>query len=977
MSSPSVSEALTEQFYGWERRGRGMDVWPEPVALEPAFLPFRGHYLPYRPVVDDGRRPTFLSQLADQVLGRLPAPAAPLHLPHVEPEAEARLMEDDDELQSFDLHVPRDEVVRPDLTHAALTALRLTQYPVAWELVGTVDGIALQLVTRKCDTPLVRSTLTGAFPRLGIAPAPDRLREFARAHDEHFYGIVETTLAREFMVPLPVAKSFDPDPLIGFVSAMEDLGREEFAAVQILFQAAESPWAESIYRAITTADGDDFFLNAPEIAALGKRKALQPLYGVAVRLVLAAPSSEDLHRRLPRFGAAFQRYGAPDRNALVPLDEERPYREGDVLYRRSHRSGMLLGVDELATLVHPPPASVQSARLLSRIKRTSRPLNLPPRQGVPIGENQHAGDTMPIILADTDLRRHVHVIGASGSGKSNFLLHTLRNAVEAGYGVALIDPHGDFADDFLTHIPPARRDDVVLLDAADPDSPVGLNVLSGSTDLERTLLGSDLVAVFRRLSTSWGDQMHAVFANAIQAFLESPRGGTLADLRRFLVETQFRREYLSSVADEHVVYYWQREFPLLKGRPEGPILTRLEAFLRAKLVRRIVAGGRGDLDFRALMDGGGIFVAKLAHGAIGEENAALLGSFLVAKIHQVALSRQASRERRTFLVAVDEFQHFVTPSMATLLSGARKFGLGLLLAHQDLRQVESRDRDVAAALLANAGTRIVFRTSDADARSLAEGFAHFTPEDIRTLPIGQAIGRIGSADQDFNLAVPLVPDVHPRFVQALGEPRFLTALAAAPETEQPSSERIPPATPRDDTPPPPPRTPKEPPLLGRGGPQHKYLQNVLKSFAEARGYHATIEKQVDGGSIDVLLERDGLSIACEISVASTTEYELRNAAKCVRAGATHLLLIVVEAAARERLRVAVGGDAELRDRKIMIAAPEEAISWLDALPDAGGENRVGGYRVRVNYRSISTDERSGRDAAISKVLAQSLRRLKQ
>jgi hypothetical protein len=981
VTSKSVSEILTEQFYAWELRGRGIEVWPEPVVLEPAFRPFPGHFVPYRPIVDDGRRPTFLSQLTDQFLGRPAAPALPAAPFREElPEPEARQMDSDDVLLAFDLHLPAEEVVRPELLHGVLGALRVTSYPVAWELVGTGEGIHLQLVLRHADAALVKSTLSSAFPRLGFAPAPDRLQDFAFENDEYTFAILELTLAREFMVPLPVPKSFDPDPLIGLIAAMEDLGQEEFAAVQVLFQGAVSPWAESIYRAITNEDGNDFFFNAPEIAALGKKKALQPLCGVAIRLVMAAPDEYPIERRFPRFAAAFHHYAGPDRNSLVPIMEARQHRESDVVYRRSHRSGMLLGVDELATLVHPPSASIRSPRLLSRVRRATRALPVRPTSGILIGENRHAGEAAKIMLSDADLRRHVHVIGASGSGKSNFLLHALRNAVDAGYGLALIDPHGDLADDFLALLPDARRGDLVLLDAADPDSPVGLNVLAAPTDLERTLLGSDLVAVFRRLSTSWGDQMHAVFANAIQAFLESPRGGTLADLRRFLVEDEYRREYLTTVEDEHVVYYWRREFPLLKGRPESPILTRLEGFLRAKLVRRIVAGGRADLDFRSMMDEGGIFIAKLAHGAIGEENAALLGSFLVAKLHQVALSRQASRDRRTFLVAIDEFQHFVTPSMATLLSGARKFGLGLVLVHQDLRQVESRDREVAAALLANAGTRIVFRTSDTDARALAEGFAHFAAEDIRTLPVGHAIARIGGADRDFNLESPLVSPAEHRAAEVPPPTRFL--IAASPSTALADTPAEPKATPKivRSEPPPPPaptrRERKESPLLGRGGPQHKYLQNVLKSFGETHGYHATVEKQVDGGSIDVFLERAGSTVACEISVASTTDYELRNIAKCLRAGAQHVLVVVTEAANRERLYATAHREyAEAREGRVIIVAPEDAISWI-AAQGTSPENRVGGYRVRVNYRPPSEADQSNRGAAISEVLARSLRRLR-
>jgi hypothetical protein len=243
-----------------------------------------------------------------------------------------------------------------------------------------------------------------------------------------------------------------------------------------------------------------------------------------------------------------------------------------------------------------------------------------------------------------------------------------------GEGIAVLDPHGDLIDQVVGHIPEERAADVVLFDPSDEAYPVGFNILSAHSELERNLLASDLVAVFKRLSTSWGDQMTAVFGNAILAFLESDEGGTLADLRRFLVETDFRKSFLRTVRDAEVVYYWEKEFPLLTGKPHAPILTRLDTFLRPKVVRHMVSQKR-NLDFRAIMDGRQIFLAKLSQGLIGEENSHLLGALLVSKLNQMALSRQDIHvsERKPFYVYIDEFHNFVTPSMAAILSRTRSF----------------------------------------------------------------------------------------------------------------------------------------------------------------------------------------------------------------------------------------------------------------------------------------------------------------
>ena len=206
-----------------------------------------------------------------------------------------------------------------------------------------------------------------------------------------------------------------------------------------------------------------------------------------------------------------------------------------------------------------------------------------------LGENDHAGKTVRVTQSPEQRIQHTYLIGASGTGKSTLLLNMIVQDIRNGEGLAVLDPHGDLIDHILGHIPEERFDDVVLLDPSDEEYPVGFNILSAHSELERNLLASDLGSVFRRLSTSWGDQMTAVLGNAMLAFLESSEGGTLADLRRFLVESDYRSRFLTTVRDQEVAYYWRKEYPLLSGRPQGPILTRLDTFLRPKLIRHMVS----------------------------------------------------------------------------------------------------------------------------------------------------------------------------------------------------------------------------------------------------------------------------------------------------------------------------------------------------------------------------------------------------
>src|SRR5207302_1234934 len=174
-------------------------------------------------------------------------------------------------------------------------------------------------------------------------------------------------------------------------------------------------------------------------------------------------------------------------------------------------------------------------------------------------------ESSPVRLTPEQRVRHCHIVGASGTGKSTLLFNLIRQDIENGQGVAVLDPHGDLVDRILGVIPPERIHDVVLVDPSDEDYSVGFNFLSAHSDLEKNLLASDLVSVFERLSTTWGDQMGSVLNNALMAFLESSRPGTLADLRRFLIEPAFRSDFLKSVGDPDLVYYWQKVFPQLSG----------------------------------------------------------------------------------------------------------------------------------------------------------------------------------------------------------------------------------------------------------------------------------------------------------------------------------------------------------------------------------------------------------------------------
>jgi len=795
---------------------------------------------------------------------------------------------------------------------------------------------------------------------------------------------------------------------------------DEIGVFQILFQKAHQPWAESTVRSVTTFEGGHFFLDAPELASQAVKKVSRPLFAAVIRIAAKGRDKTRSWAIVRALASSLTQFSAPTENELIPLSNdgyEQIDQEFCLLSRLTFRSGMILNSEELASFVHPPSASVRSEKLVRYAKKTKAAPAVTTGHSLVLGENIHAGRAQVVSLNTQQRSRHVYIIGASGTGKSTLIVNLAAQSIKAGEGIAVLDPHGDLIDEIIKTIPDDRLEDVVLFDPADDEYPIPFNILAAHSDLEKNMLSSDLVGVFERLSSSWGDQMNSVLANGILAFLESSQGGSLSDLRRFLVDPDFRRAFLTTVQDPEIVFYWQKEFPLLTGRPQAPLLTRLDMFLRPKVIRAMVGAQKNNLDFSSIVNKGKILLAKLTQGAIGEDNSYLLGSLLVTKLYQTALTRQEMKAdaRTNFTLYIDEFQNFVTPSMASILSGARKFGLSLVLAHQECQQLAGKSPDVAHAVLSNPYTRICFRLGDSDAKKLADGFASFDATDLQNLGTGEAICRVERADFDFNLkthplptideqvaeeirqkvvarsrekygvkreATVAQPVVTPTLIAETKMPQVAATIVEAPPEPEPSIVVIPAVPKPRKTEAAKPEKTEEPSLLGRGGAQHKYLQQLIKQLAEEKGYRATIEKQIDGGagSIDIALEGEGQRIACEISITSTVEYEVRNLQKCLKAGYDRVALIALEKKTLSKVQAAIlecVSDDE--QKKLAFYAPDEIPSFIEELEivASSGVQMIRGYKVKVSYKQVNAEEKEFRRQAIAQTINKALRRMKR
>jgi len=984
----ATATQLTEQFYAWERRGRGGVVATHPVDLEPPFHPFFGHFI-RTPYTDDGKRPTMLSKIAD--LFR-PAPKLAEGEQLYEPSYKPFPFTCDDALERLSILIAKHHVPTPSDAEQLLAVLSYCQYPVSFEIVADAEKIELQVVCRQSETLFIQQQLRTYVRECFIMNTTDK-GENLLSYDDRQTSLIDFGLAEEFMRPIAM-EAKGGECLMNFLTGCNYLKGDERVALQVLFNGTVNTWEESIMTAVSDRTGASFFYDAPEMPMLAVQKNSAPLFAVSIR-VLAQGREALLSRSLVQFAAMAIKHGTQSHhNALVPLqlpDYSFDTMLSDMLNRQSHRTGMLLNAKELASLVHVPKAMWSKKFEHSDTKTKELPAIAIGHDYV-LGMNEHYGSNWEASLSPEQRLKHLHIIGATGTGKSTLLLNLIKQDMEQGNGIAVLDAHGDLIETILAHVPRHRMKDVVLIDPSDSDHPIPFNLLKAHTAIEKEILSSDLVASFRRLSSSWGDQMNSVLANAILAFLNSSQGGTLMELRRFLIEKPFREAYLKTIQDEHILYYWQHEYPLLKSSSIGSILTRLDIFLRPTLIRNMVAQ-KDCIDMAALMDGKKIVLVKLSHGIIGAENSYLLGTSIVSKMQQIAMSRQvqAKDERSDFFIYIDEFQHFITPSMNTILSGARKYRVGLILAHQSMQQLQKQDSELAGEVIANAGTRICFRLGEYDARLFNGSFSSFTGDDLQRLDTGTAVARIERADNDFSLNTiqidELIQDAdgiasiiaysrstHAIEIQHQPVEPIIPVVPDIPKPQPVQKEKIPVEQPQ---------APKSP--VGDGNTtleafakrkemqQHRSLQHAIKQLGEAKGYVATIEAPIHNGTgkVDVLLSKGDKRIACEVSVSTDATWESHNIKKCLEANYDEVWCIVSNANTKASLEGYMKTLEQTQIQKITIVERVHMQSLFERLKAEEAkpqEQVIKGYRVKVEFGDSSSDDMKEKQQSLQNIL---------
>ncbi len=430
-----------------------------------------------------------------------------------------------------------------------------------------------------------------------------------------------------------------------------------------------------------------------------------------------------------------------------------------------YRNTSVLNIEELANVFHFPNKTVQTPNIIwLDARRSTAPINLP-EEGLYLGKSVFRGVEKEVRIREDDRRRHFYIIGQTGTGKSQLLMSLALQDIQAGRGVAVIDPHGSDIDELLQKIPPERVDDVILFDVSDTERPFGINLLEANSEDERHMLINAFIALLYKLYDPnhqgiMGPQLERAIRNVMLTAMEDPQS-TMVDVLRLLIDDKYVQKFLPLIKDPLVKKFWTDEQAKTtanrKGEMMGYFVSKFDRLVTEKVMRNIIGQPKSSFNFHKIMAEKKILLVDLSKGKIGEENSNFLGLLLVPRILSAALARAGmlgQQEFPDFYLYVDEFQNFATPDFATILSEARKYKLNLVVAHQFIAQLSD---DIKDAVFGNVGTMTAFRVGLDDAEFLETQFQPtFTKKDLANLPVGNAYMKLlvnGQPTVPFSLAV--------------------------------------------------------------------------------------------------------------------------------------------------------------------------------------------------------------------------------
>ncbi len=586
---------------------------------------------------------------------------------------------------------------------------------------------------------------------------------------------------RESVLPIKTYKDLEADPLNALTNALSQVADGDGVVVQYILRPTHGHWRELGQRIVRNMHAGLSFSQAkkgkPSRGLLeskedfDKREAKlrehklsalenKMLEGIEqkiskagleanIRVVASAQTAEAAQAYLGNVLQAFGQYSIYEYGNS--FDKHIPSSKKEILnnfifrqFSKNHR--LILNTEELASLWHLPLPTTETPNIEWLLAKTAPPPTNTPSTGLHLGFNAYRGKRTEVFMKEADRRRHMYIIGKTGSGKSEFIKNLVAQDIKEGKGVGVIDPHGDLADGILELIPKERVDDVVYFNPSDMEYPMGLNMLEVPLSEEdakldpeeqRKILANqrdfavqEMINIFYMLfpPEMIGPMFEHNMRNYMLTLMADPENpGTIVEIPRMIADEKFQKQWVSKVTDPVVKSFWEDEMAKTsdyhKSEMMGYLVSKVGRFVENEMMRNIIGQTKSAFDFRKIMDEKKILLVNLSKGQTGEVNASLLGLIIVAKLQMAAFRRAdiPEEKRQDFYLYIDEFQNFITPSIATILSEARKYRLDLIMAHQYMGQlVKDGKSEIRDAVLGNVGSTFVARVGPEDVEVLGK-----------------------------------------------------------------------------------------------------------------------------------------------------------------------------------------------------------------------------------------------------------------
>lgn len=735
---------------------------------------------------------------------------------------------------------------------------------VSFEIIA--DGQMIYFYTAVPVTLLstVQKALISGYPTIQIEQVDD---PNIFSQKSKLAGIAggELALANTSYYPIATYKSRDADPLAGILSSLSRLQPGEGAGIQVLVRPAHKKWAKNakkyakdlldpekiaaekhtpqkMLKEIAMApikqpkyskkleEGtikQDYQPDAinQKMSQLVEEKYAMPAFETMIRVIASSDDPNKSRATVQDILTGFAQMALPNSNQFQFVPAKSPEQLAtDFIFRffPASKNKTVLNSTELAGIFHFPGEDMQVSTPVIRkgAREVAAPADLA-NEGLILGSNLYRGQETVVRLTDDDRRRHLYIIGQTGTGKSVFLENCIVQDMHMGKGLCFIDPHGDTAEALMAKVPPHRLKDVIYFNPGDTEYPLGFNLLEfdPAHPEQKDFLVLEAINMFYKLYDPKnqgfvGPMFVDWFRNAALTVMSDPEGGTLIEVPKLFTNDDYLKQKFRNVKDPIVQEFWTGQMAQTSEHSKSEMLgyftSKFGDFANNEIMRNIIGQKHSSFNLREIMDNRKILFVNLSKGLLGDMNSKILGIVFIIKFQMAAMSRADTEEkdRQDFSVYIDEFQNYATDSIATILSEARKYRLSMIMANQFISQLEEPIRD---AVFGNVGNMVGFRVGPEDAEFMAKQFApQFDKDDIINTPNLNAVARIinrGSVTPAFSLKEifpPIgekTPGIYEQMVQAsrqnYARPKaevaaeIAKALAVVPSTPQPEPGKMP------------------------------------------------------------------------------------------------------------------------------------------------------------------------------------------